>query len=136
MSDHDLVVQQASLPAARLILLFHGVGCRSEEFVPLGRLLAEAVSSAWVVSVRSPESDLGSGWQWFSVRWRNINIKIGATFGKRGDALKTAFAAKMRMSWAALNCQLDEADTGLTLTIRSRAAKAFGKNQKALIELA
>lgn len=69
MSDQDLIVQRASIPAARLILLFHGVGSRPEDLVPLGRLLAEADPSAWVVSVRSPEpSDLGSGWQWFSVR--------------------------------------------------------------------
>lgn len=69
MSDKDLVIQQASVPGARLILLFHGVGSRPEDLVPLGRILAEADPAAWVVSVRSPEPcDLGSGWQWFSVR--------------------------------------------------------------------
>ncbi|MBL8462210.1 MAG: esterase [Thauera sp.] len=69
MSDQDLIVQQASAPAARLILLFHGVGSRPEDLVPLGRLLAEADPGAWVVSVRSPDpGDLGGGWQWFSVR--------------------------------------------------------------------
>lgn len=69
MSAQDLNIQHTSIPAARLILLFHGVGSRPEDLVPLGRLLAEADPSAWVVSVRSPEpSDLGSGWQWFSVR--------------------------------------------------------------------
>ena len=69
MSDKDLVIQQASVPGARLILLFHGVGSRPEDLVPLGRILADADPAAWVVSVRSPEPcDLGSGWQWFSVR--------------------------------------------------------------------
>lgn len=69
MSDQDVIVQQASGPGARLILLFHGVGSRPEDLVPLGRILAEADPAAWVVSVRSPEPcDLGSGWQWFSVR--------------------------------------------------------------------
>ena len=69
MSDHDVIVQQASVPGARLILLFHGVGSRPEDLAPLGRILAAADPAAWVVSVRSPEPcDLGSGWQWFSVR--------------------------------------------------------------------
>ena len=69
MSAKDLIVQHASAPGGRLILLFHGVGSRPEDLVPLGRRLAEADPGAWVVSVCSPEpSDLGSGWQWFSVR--------------------------------------------------------------------
>lgn len=69
MSDQDLIIQQASIPAAQLILLFHGVGARPEDLKPLGRMLAEADPRAWVVSVRAPEpSDLGRGFQWFSVR--------------------------------------------------------------------
>lgn len=69
MSDHDVIVQPASVPAARLTLLFHGVGSRPDDLVPLGRILADADPAAWVVSVRSPDPcDLGSGWQWFSVR--------------------------------------------------------------------
>lgn len=69
MSDQAVIIQQAFVPATRLILLFHGVGSRPEELVPLGRILADADPAAWVVSVRSPEPcDLGGGWQWFSVR--------------------------------------------------------------------
>lgn len=69
MSNQDLIVQQASAPATQLILLFHGVGARPEDLAPLGRMLAEAGPRAWVVSVRAPEpSDLGRGFQWFSVR--------------------------------------------------------------------
>lgn len=69
MSDQAVIIQQAFIPATRLILLFHGVGSRPEELVPLGRILVDADLAAWVVSVRSPEPcDLGSGWQWFSVR--------------------------------------------------------------------
>lgn len=69
MSAQDLVVHTPSALAARLILLFHGVGSRPEDLVPLGRILASADPAAWVVSVRSPDAcDLGSGWQWFSVR--------------------------------------------------------------------
>lgn len=69
MSAHDVIVQHPSVPGARLILLFHGVGSRPEDLAPLGRILADADPTAWVVSVCSPAPcDLGSGWQWFSVR--------------------------------------------------------------------
>ena len=47
---------------------------------------------------------------------------------------KTALAAKMHTSRAALNRLLDEADTSLTLTTLTSAAKALGKNLR--IELA
>lgn len=42
MSDQDLIVQHVPVPASRLILLFHGVGSRPEDLVPLARLLAGA----------------------------------------------------------------------------------------------
>lgn len=41
---------------------------------------------------------------------------------------KTALAAKMNTSRAALNRLLDENDTSLTLTTLTSAAKALGKN--------
>ena len=41
---------------------------------------------------------------------------------------KTALAAKMHTSRAALNRLLDESDTSLTLTTLASAAKALGKN--------
>lgn len=47
---------------------------------------------------------------------------------------KTALAAKMHTSRAALNRLLDENDTSLTLTTLASAAKALGKNVR--IELA
>ncbi len=47
---------------------------------------------------------------------------------------KTALAAKMHTSRAALNRLLDEKDTSLTLTTLTSAAKALGKNVR--IELA
>jgi DNA-binding Xre family transcriptional regulator len=43
---------------------------------------------------------------------------------------KTALAAKMNTSRAALNRLLDGADTSLTLTTLSSAANALGKNLK------
>ena len=66
MSD-DIVVQQPPR-AARLFLLFHGVGATPRDLVPLGSELASAFPDAVVVSVAGPDrSDLGAGHQWFSV---------------------------------------------------------------------
>ena len=49
-------------------MLFHGVGAQPGDLEPLGQVLARQRPEAWVVSVRSPHpSDLGRGWQWFSV---------------------------------------------------------------------
>lgn len=66
----DLILQkpQAS-DNAELLLLFHGVGSTAENLAPLGQSLASQLPNAWVISVRSPDSsDLGQGWQWFSVQ--------------------------------------------------------------------
>lgn len=72
MSSHpDLLIQQPATrdTASGLLLLFHGVGSSAEDLRPLGQALAELRPNAWVVSVRSPDaSDLGQGWQWFSVQ--------------------------------------------------------------------
>lgn len=75
MSDF-ILIQQPTEPSGELILLFHGVGAQPGDLVPLGQALARRQPSAWVVSVRSPDpSDLGRGWQWFSV--------VGVTEGNR-----------------------------------------------------
>lgn len=67
MSDAILIQRPTATPD-ELILLFHGVGAQPADLVPLERALARQRPSAWVVSVRSPHaSDLGRGWQWFSV---------------------------------------------------------------------
>lgn len=68
MQDSIIVHQPATTPA-QLILLFHGVGSRAEDLQPLGQALGRHFTNACIVSVRSPDaSDLGAGWQWFSVR--------------------------------------------------------------------
>lgn len=66
----DLLIQRAEAAATRqLLLLFHGVGSSAEDLRPLGEALAAQRPQACVVSVRSRDaSDLGQGWQWFSVR--------------------------------------------------------------------
>ena len=64
----DLLIQRPAA-AARLVLLFHGVGASAEDLLPLGQAFAARQPQAWVVSVRSPDPcDLGRGWQWFSVQ--------------------------------------------------------------------
>ncbi len=52
----------------RLILLFHGVGGSAGDLAPLGEALARTWPTAMVVSVEAPDaSQLGRGWEWFSV---------------------------------------------------------------------
>ena len=70
---NDLVIHRPAPPPAGtpvpLVLLFHGVGSRAEDLRALGEVLADRLPAAYVVSVQSPDrSDLGAGWQWFSVR--------------------------------------------------------------------
>lgn len=69
--QNDFLIQRAEEGATRpqLLLLFHGVGSSAEDLRPLGQALARLRPHAWVVNVRSPDaSDLGQGWQWFSVQ--------------------------------------------------------------------
>ncbi len=65
----SIIVHQPTTAPDQLILLFHGVGSRAEDLLPLGQALGRHFAHACIVSVRSPDaSDLGTGWQWFSVR--------------------------------------------------------------------
>lgn len=67
MSD-ALVLQSPAQPRA-LFLLFHGVGATPHDLAPLGARLAREFPDAAIVSVPGPDhSDLGGGFQWFSVR--------------------------------------------------------------------
>ena len=67
MPPGDLVLHRPTVPARQLVLLFHGVGASPEGFQALAPALAR--EDRWVVAVRSPfASDLGAGWQWFSVQ--------------------------------------------------------------------
>ena len=69
MHDDLLIQRPAEKPASRLVLLYHGVGSSAEDLLPVGQALAEQLPQAFVVNVRSPDrSDLGRGWQWFSVQ--------------------------------------------------------------------
>jgi phospholipase/carboxylesterase len=70
MSPHDdLPILRPAATPRQLLLLFHGVGSSAGDLRPLGEALAALHPDACVVSVRSPDlSDLGQGWQWFSVQ--------------------------------------------------------------------
>ena len=69
MHDDLLILRPEATSARHLLLLFHGVGSSAEDLRPFGEALAALQPQAYVVSVRSPEpSDLGQGWQWFSVQ--------------------------------------------------------------------
>jgi phospholipase/carboxylesterase len=63
-----IVVQRPTGPAKQLMLLLHGVGATAQGLVPMGQRLAREFPDALVVSVQAPHaSDLGQGYQWFSV---------------------------------------------------------------------
>lgn len=68
MNAADIVVQQPEGVPGQLVLLFHGVGATAADMLPLARRLAERFPQAFVVCVNAPvASDLGQGFQWFSV---------------------------------------------------------------------
>lgn len=65
----DIVVQQPAGPAKQLFLLNHGVGATPQGLVSLGQQLADSFPDALIVAIQAPHaSDLGQGYQWFSVR--------------------------------------------------------------------
>lgn len=67
--SYSIVIQQPSAPAKQLFLLFHGVGASPESLLPVAQELAHAFPQGMVVCVAAPlESDLGAGYQWFSVQ--------------------------------------------------------------------
>lgn len=67
--SESLIVQRPAGPAPQLILLFHGVGASPEAMLPLARRMAAEWPDAFVVCVQAPRpSDLGRGWQWFSIQ--------------------------------------------------------------------
>lgn len=91
MSDSILVQSLANSPD-QLFLLFHGVGSNPQNMVPLGELLASEFKQATVISVASPDPcDMGSGYQWFSVRGiteDNRGERIGATMPRFAETVR------------------------------------------------
>lgn len=65
---HAITVHTPATPPRRLVLLFHGVGARPTDMVPLGQGLADVLGDALIVSIQSPHpSGMGAGWEWFAV---------------------------------------------------------------------
>lgn len=65
---HDIVIQQPASPV-QLMLLFHGVGASPDSMAEVGRYLGKNFPQALIVSVAGADSsDLGQGFQWFSVQ--------------------------------------------------------------------
>ena len=86
MPQNAQVIQQPALPAAQLILLFHGVGADAASLRPLGEQLAAAFPQAMVVAVAAYQrSDMSNGFQWFSV--------IGITEENRSERIAHAMPA-------------------------------------------
>lgn len=90
MSD-SIVVQAPANGPEQLILLFHGVGSNPQNMVPLGQRLAAEFGQAAVISVASPDPcDMGSGYQWFSVRGiteENRGERIAATMPRFAETV-------------------------------------------------
>lgn len=86
MTQNAHVIQQPTLPAAQLILLFHGVGADAQSMRPMGERLAEEFPRAMIVSVAAYQpSDMSDGFQWFSV--------IGITEENRATRIAQAMPA-------------------------------------------
>lgn len=82
----DIIIQEPAGAAQQLFLLHHGVGATPEGLVPLGRRLAHEFPHALVVSIEGPQaSDLGQGYQWFSV--------VGITEESRPERVAAAMPA-------------------------------------------
>lgn len=81
-----LIVQRPSAAARQLVLLFHGVGSSAENLRPVGQALAVHLPEAFIVSVQAPDaSDVGGGWQWFSVLGiteANRSARVAATMSR------------------------------------------------------
>lgn len=82
---HDIVIHRPAHPQ-QLMLLFHGVGAIPESMREIGHVLAKGFPQALIVSVAGAEvSDLGQGFQWFSVQ--------GVTEENRPQRVATALPA-------------------------------------------
>jgi phospholipase/carboxylesterase len=68
VNPDSIVIQAAPGRPEQLILMFHGMGARADDLVPLGRRLASAFPRSTVVSIAAqlPSANPG-GLEWFSV---------------------------------------------------------------------
>jgi phospholipase/carboxylesterase len=138
-----VIVQHPDSPPQRpteLVLLFHGVGSDAESLRPLGEVLRESLSHAWIVSVRSPEASGLGGWQWFSVQGiteANRPARVTAAMPRfvetvrrwqRQAGVDAAATTLIGFSQGAImaleSTQLDQAPAGRVVAIAGRFAQA------------
>lgn len=75
--SNTMIVQQPASSAKQLFLFFHGVGATPDTLLPAAQAIASEFPFAMVVSIAAPfESDLGRGYQWFSVRGITENNRM------------------------------------------------------------
>ena len=87
--ENDIVVQQPANPA-QLMLLFHGVGATPQSMQGVGNYLAKGFPNALIVSVAAAApSDMGAGFQWFSVQ----GVTEDNRAGRVADAMPAFIAA-------------------------------------------
>jgi phospholipase/carboxylesterase len=115
----SIIVQRPIGPAEQLFLLHHGVGASALSMKPLAEAIAREFKRAFVVSVQAPNySDLGAGFEWFSIR--------GVTEANRQERVEQAlsgFIAEIRAG---------QRESGLT----AHATAVIGFSQGAIMSLA
>jgi phospholipase/carboxylesterase len=86
MPSASILIQAPKGDPSSLLLLLHGTGATPQDMLPVGQQLAAAFTDAVVVSVCAPHaSDLGRGYQWFSV--------LGVTEDSRPKRVAAAMSA-------------------------------------------
>lgn len=68
MKHEYVIVQNPTVPAEQLFLLYHGVGDNPASMAEIGRYFAASFPRAQVVSIGSPDAGQDSGRQWFSLQ--------------------------------------------------------------------
>lgn len=97
LTNEALVVQRPAGSPQQLVLLFHGFGADEHDLRPLGDRFAAEYPRALVVSLRAPQpSDLGFGYQWFSL----ASLDDDDERSRRTAAAIPAFVAAVR-GWQA-----------------------------------
>lgn len=67
--NSSILIQTPESDAKQLFLLFHGVGSTPQSLMSLGQVIGKTFPESMVVSIQAPDSsDLGQGFQWFSIR--------------------------------------------------------------------
>ena len=91
----------SDLTPKSLLIMLHGVGANGADLEPLGDLLAMQIPGLLVEAPNAPHrSEVGPGFQWFSVAGVTIDNRIGRVLAARPafDALVSSLIQKHGMS--------------------------------------